>query len=150
MAGPYYIANWTKGKSLSMKRNPNYKGKRPHNLDGINWVVGNSPDATQLRIQNGDADLGGSPTSAYAGIAKQYGVNTGRFWVLPAMSTWYLGLGIQLPTASWGNLLQSASQYYLQQPWLMVWPGLAVLFTTLAFNLLGDGLRDAFDPRANR
>ena len=60
----------------------------------------------------------------------------------------YLGVGIKLPTASWGNLLQQASDYYTTQPWLMVWPGLAVLLTTLAFNLLGDGLRDAFDPRA--
>ncbi len=62
----------------------------------------------------------------------------------------YLGLGIKLPTASWGNLLQSASDYYTQQPWLMLWPGAAVLLTTLAFNLLGDGLRDAFDPRSSR
>lgn len=60
----------------------------------------------------------------------------------------FLGLGIELPTASWGNLLQSARDWYIQQPWLMVWPGLAILLTTLAFNLLGDGLRDAFDPRA--
>jgi peptide/nickel transport system substrate-binding protein len=97
MAGPYYIADWTKGKSLTMKRNPNYKGKRPHNADGINWVIGNSLDATQLRIQNGDADLGGIPTSAYAGIAKQYGVNKGRFFVQPAMSTWYLGLNHDRP-----------------------------------------------------
>jgi peptide/nickel transport system permease protein len=71
-------------------------------------------------------------------------------FVLAEAGLSYLGLGIQLPTASWGNLLQSASQYYLEQPWLMVWPGLAVLATTLAFNLLGDGLRDAFDPRGNR
>jgi peptide/nickel transport system permease protein len=60
----------------------------------------------------------------------------------------YLGVGIKLPAASWGNLLQQASDYYTTQPWLMVWPGLAVLITTLAFNLLGDGLRDAFDPRS--
>jgi peptide/nickel transport system permease protein len=60
----------------------------------------------------------------------------------------YLGVGIKLPTSSWGNLLQQASDYYQTQPWLMVWPGLAVLITTLSFNLLGDGLRDAFDPRA--
>jgi peptide/nickel transport system permease protein len=62
----------------------------------------------------------------------------------------YLGLGIKLPTASWGNLLQTGSKFYTAQPWLMVWPGLAVLLTTLAFNLLGDGLRDAFDPRSTR
>jgi peptide/nickel transport system permease protein len=60
----------------------------------------------------------------------------------------FLGLGIQQPTASWGNLLENATQFYLIQPWLMVWPGLCILMTTLAFNLLGDGLRDAFDPRA--
>jgi ABC-type dipeptide/oligopeptide/nickel transport system permease subunit len=60
----------------------------------------------------------------------------------------FLGIGIPLPTASWGNLLSSAPDYYLTQPWLMLWPGLAVLIATLAFNLLGDGLRDAFDPRA--
>jgi peptide/nickel transport system permease protein len=60
----------------------------------------------------------------------------------------FLNLGIKLPTASWGNLLASAPEYYTAQPWLMLWPGLAVLLTTLAFNLLGDGLRDAFDPRS--
>jgi ABC-type dipeptide/oligopeptide/nickel transport system permease subunit len=60
----------------------------------------------------------------------------------------YLGVGIKLPTASWGNLLSTAPEFYLTQPWLMVWPGLSILLTTLAFNLLGDGLRDAFDPRA--
>jgi peptide/nickel transport system permease protein len=59
----------------------------------------------------------------------------------------FLGLGIQAPTASWGNLLATGPDYYLTQPWLMVWPGAAILLTTLAFNLLGDGLRDAFDPR---
>jgi ABC-type dipeptide/oligopeptide/nickel transport system permease subunit len=59
----------------------------------------------------------------------------------------FLGIGIKPPTASWGNLLATAPDYYLTQPWLMVWPGLAVLLATLAFNLLGDGLRDAFDPR---
>jgi peptide/nickel transport system permease protein len=60
----------------------------------------------------------------------------------------FLGLGIKLPTASWGNLLAQAPEYYTLQPLLMLWPGLAVLLTTLAFNLLGDGLRDAFDPRS--
>jgi peptide/nickel transport system permease protein len=60
----------------------------------------------------------------------------------------FLGVGIPQPTASWGSLLERGPDYYLTQPWLMVWPGLAVLVTTLAFNLLGDGLRDAFDPRS--
>jgi peptide/nickel transport system permease protein len=44
--------------------------------------------------------------------------------------------------------MRDAQEYYNLQPWLMLWPGLAVLLTTLSFNLLGDGLRDAFDPRS--
>ena len=62
----------------------------------------------------------------------------------------FLGLGIKEPTPSWGSLLANGPNYYLTQPWLMLWPGLAILSTTLAFNLLGDGLRDAFDPRSAR
>jgi peptide/nickel transport system permease protein len=68
-------------------------------------------------------------------------------FVLAEAGLSFLGLGIKLPTASWGSLLSVAPDFYTQQPWLMVWPGLAVLSTTLAFNLFGDGLRDAFDPR---
>jgi len=61
----------------------------------------------------------------------------------------FLGIGIQQPTPSWGSLLSIGPTYYLTQPWLMIWPGVAILLTTLAFNLLGDGLRDAFDPRSS-
>jgi peptide/nickel transport system permease protein len=70
-------------------------------------------------------------------------------YVLGEAGLSFLNLGVKLPTASWGNLLATAPEYYTSQPWLMVWPGLAVLLTTLAFNLLGDGLRDAFDPRSS-
>ena len=59
----------------------------------------------------------------------------------------FLGLGVAAPTASWGTLLAAGPDFYLTQPWLMIWPGLCILLTTLAFNLLGDGLRDSFDPR---
>jgi peptide/nickel transport system permease protein len=57
-------------------------------------------------------------------------------------------VGLPPPNASWGNLLSDAVDYYTTQPWLMVWPGVAILITALAFNLLGDGLRDAIDPRS--
>jgi peptide/nickel transport system permease protein len=69
-------------------------------------------------------------------------------YILAEAGLSFLGVGIQLPTPSWGNLLAVAPEFYTSQPWLMVWPGLAVMLTTLAFNLLGDGLRDAFDPRS--
>jgi peptide/nickel transport system permease protein len=62
----------------------------------------------------------------------------------------FLGLGIPLPSASWGSMLADAPNFYLTRPLLLLWPGLALVMTTLAFNLLGDGLRDAFDPRGQR
>jgi peptide/nickel transport system permease protein len=73
-------------------------------------------------------------------------LNVAQF-ILAEAGLSYLGLGIKLPTASWGNLLASAPQFFQTRPLLMLWPGIALMLTTLAFNLLGDGLRDAFDPR---
>jgi peptide/nickel transport system permease protein len=69
-------------------------------------------------------------------------------YILAEAGLSFLGLGVKLPTPSWGVLLAAAPDFYQAVPWLMLWPGLAVLFTTLAFNLLGDGLRDSFDPRS--
>ncbi len=62
----------------------------------------------------------------------------------------YLGLGVPPQTASWGGLLNDAQTYYNTAWWLMLFPGLFLVITTLAFNLLGDGLRDALDVRADR
>jgi len=60
----------------------------------------------------------------------------------------FIGLGIVPPTASWGNLLAQAPSYYQTDAWILLLPGMAILLTTIAFNLMGDGLRDAFDPRS--
>ena len=79
-----------------------------------------------------------------------YSTLTMAQYILLEASLSFLGLGINPATASWGNLLSTGPTYYLTQPWLMLWPGIAILSTTLAFNLLGDGLRDAFDPRSAR
>ena len=62
----------------------------------------------------------------------------------------YLGVGIQPPTASWGNLLSGAQGTYNVAWWTLVFPAIFLLLTTLAFNLLGDGVRDALDPRTER
>ena len=62
----------------------------------------------------------------------------------------YLGLGVPADQASWGSILSDASQLYDVAWWLMVFPGGFLIITTLAFNLLGDGLRDAFDVRSDR
>ena len=62
----------------------------------------------------------------------------------------YLGLGVPASVASWGGLLNQATAYYETAWWLMLFPGLFLVMTTLAFNLLGDGLRDALDVRGDR
>jgi ABC-type dipeptide/oligopeptide/nickel transport system permease subunit len=59
----------------------------------------------------------------------------------------FLGLGVQPPTPDWGTILSEAQQFLAQDPWLAVFPGLAIALTTLSFNLLGDGLRDVLDVR---
>jgi peptide/nickel transport system permease protein len=60
----------------------------------------------------------------------------------------FLGLGVQPPTATWGNMLDGANNYLESAPWLWFFPGLLILLTVLSINFLGDGLRDAIDPRS--
>jgi peptide/nickel transport system permease protein len=60
----------------------------------------------------------------------------------------FLGLGVQPPTATWGNMLDGAGKYYDSAPWLWIFPGMLILLTVLSINFLGDGLRDALDPRS--
>jgi peptide/nickel transport system permease protein len=58
----------------------------------------------------------------------------------------YLGIGVQPPSPSWGGMIQQGQSFYRTAPWLVIFPGLAIMLTVFAFNLLGDGLRDALDP----
>jgi peptide/nickel transport system permease protein len=60
----------------------------------------------------------------------------------------FLGLGQQPPAPSWGSMLNTAKNYIDNAPWMAVWPGLSIFLLVLSFNLLGDGLRDAFDPKS--
>lgn len=60
----------------------------------------------------------------------------------------FLGLGVQPPTATWGNMLDQANNYLESAPWLWLFPGSFILLTVLSINFLGDGLRDALDPRS--
>jgi len=61
----------------------------------------------------------------------------------------FLGFGAQAPTPDWGAMLANSRGYLLPNPWFSVWPGLAILITVVAFNIVGDGLRDALDPHIN-
>ncbi len=62
----------------------------------------------------------------------------------------FLGLGVMPPVPSWGNMLQDSQKSMASQPWLTIFPGMAILLTVLSINFLGDGLRDAFDPTLSR
>ena len=61
----------------------------------------------------------------------------------------FLGLGVQEPTASWGNMLMRAQEYMTTAPWMAIFPGILIMLLVISFNFLGDGLRDAFDPKTN-
>jgi peptide/nickel transport system permease protein len=67
--------------------------------------------------------------------------------IIAEASLSFLGLGQQPPAPSWGSMLNTAKNYVDNAPWMAIWPGLAIFFLVLSFNLLGDGLRDALDPR---
>ena len=70
--------------------------------------------------------------------------------ILTACALSFLGLGAQDPTPDWGLMVAGGESYFTTQWWLVTFPGLAILLTALAFNLLGDGLRDVLDPRTAR
>lgn len=70
--------------------------------------------------------------------------------ILEAAALGFLGLGAQPPSAEWGSMLASAREFLQRAPWVVTLPGLAILFTVVAINLFGDGLRDALDPKLKR
>ncbi|MGM0438719.1 MAG: ABC transporter permease [Bacillota bacterium] len=70
--------------------------------------------------------------------------------IMAEASLSFLGLGAQEPTPSWGSIINNGLQYLRTKPWYSLFPGLAIAYTVLGFNLLGDGLRDALDPRMKK
>ena len=67
--------------------------------------------------------------------------------IIAEASLSFLGLGQQPPAPSWGSMLNTAQRFLTNAPWMAIWPGLAIFLAVLSFNVLGDGLRDALDPR---
>src|SRR6476469_6980501 len=104
-AGPYYISDRVPNKSITIKRNPYYKGKRPHNVNQIVYNVGNSLSATYLRTQQGATDYaaGGIPPASYAEAAQKYGVNKSQFWVKPQLGVTYLAFNHDRPLFKGAN-----------------------------------------------
>ena len=70
--------------------------------------------------------------------------------ILDAAALGFLGMGAQPPTPEWGTMLAEAREFILRAWWVVTLPGLAILVTVLAINLMGDGLRDALDPKLKR
>jgi peptide/nickel transport system permease protein len=70
------------------------------------------------------------------------------FAVMTLATLSFLGLGAQPPSSEWGLMVSEARAYLFRNPWMMVWPGLAIALVAIGFNLLGDGLRDALNPRS--
>jgi ABC-type oligopeptide transport system substrate-binding subunit len=126
-AGPYYISDREANKTITIKKNPNYKGKRPHNVNQINYVVGNSLDATYLRAQQGATDYaaGGIPPASYAEAAQKYGINKGQFWVKPQVGVQYLAFNHDRPLfkGAAGTALAKAINYAIDRKALLAQGG---------------------------
>ena len=70
--------------------------------------------------------------------------------IISASSLSFLGVGVPIPIPEWGTMLAEGRTYIVSEPWMCIFPGLAIMFTVLALNLMGDGLRDALDPKLKR
>ena len=126
-AGPYYIADRVPNKSITIKRNPYYHGKRPHNVSEILYNIGNSLDATYLRVQQGSSDYaaGGIPPASYAEAAQKYGVNRAQFWVKPQLGVQYFAFNHDRPLfkGSKGIALAKAINYAIDRKALLAQGG---------------------------
>jgi peptide/nickel transport system substrate-binding protein len=123
-AGPYYVKEWVKGRSALAARNPYWNNNkepwkslaRPANVDAIAFTIGNSLDATKLRIDKNDTDYGGVPTSAYSGLVDQFGINKERFFIRKNLVFWYLALNNESALFK-GNLkLRQAVNWAIDRP----------------------------------
>jgi ABC-type transport system substrate-binding protein len=97
--GPYYVASRTPNKSITLKRNAFYKGSRPHNVDQIEYRIGNSLQVIEQNVETGTTDFaaqGLDPTS-WKRLADKYGVNKGRVYIAPSLSVFYLAMNNDRP-----------------------------------------------------
>jgi ABC-type oligopeptide transport system substrate-binding subunit len=126
-AGPYYISDRVANKSITLKRNPNYKGKRPHNVTQINYIVGNSQAASYLRVQSSETDYadGGIPSASYADAAQKFGINKAQFWVKPALGVRYFAFNHDRPLfkGAAGTALAKAINYAIDRKALLAQGG---------------------------
>jgi len=103
--GPYYVAARTANKSITLKKNPYYKGTRPHNVNEIDYKIGNTLDVIQQNVESGSTDYAaqGLNPQAWAPLAAKYGVNKGRVYIKPYLGIRYLAMNNDRPLIK-GNL----------------------------------------------
>jgi oligopeptide transport system substrate-binding protein len=111
-AGPYYIASRDVGRQIIVKKNPNYKGSRPRNIDQFVITVNTNLDQSLLQVKSNqvDYDMGGLPPTAHADLAAQFGVNKGQYQVHPLVETDYVALNTSRAPFSSVNLRKAANQ----------------------------------------
>ena len=124
---PAYV-RLARGQTLSLRNRTYVKASRSFGASPaylLRWHI--LPNALSPIIVQATLDLGGT--------------------ILTAAALSFIGLGAQPPTSEWGSMVSSGRNYFLDQWWYVTFPGLAILFSAMGFNLLGDGLRDMLDPR---
>ncbi|MGO2232994.1 MAG: ABC transporter permease [Marinomonas sp.] len=125
------FARQARTETLSIRRSDYLSAARMQGVTGLRLIVGHIlPLVLPSAIVRAALNLGGI--------------------ILAAAGLGFLGMGIQPPTAEWGSMVSSGSRVIFDQWWVAAVPGFAILFASLAFNLLGDGLRDKMDPRHDK
>ncbi len=115
--GPYYIANRVANKSITIKRNPFYKGPRPHNVNEIDYHIGNTLDVIEQDVVNGTSDYAaqGLPPADYKTLSDKYGINKGQFWVKPELGVSYLAFNHDRPLFKNNPQLAKAANYAIDR-----------------------------------
>jgi peptide/nickel transport system substrate-binding protein len=142
-AGPYVLKEWIPRRSALVVRNPYWKAGRqpwkaigrPANVDRMVFTFGNSLDATKLRLERNEVDLGSIPPAAASELAPKYGINKGRFFIRRTMMTWYLALNNERPLFRGNVRLRKAVNIAIDRPHLV-----------RQFGFLGGGRTDQILP----
>jgi len=126
-AGPYYVKEWVQKRSALLVRNPYWNNskepwkslKRPANVDAIAYTFGLTTDATKLRIDKGDTDMGNIPPASVADLVQKYGLNKGRLFIRKQNTYWYLNLNTQGPLFKGNAKLRQAVNWAIDRPQLV-------------------------------
>jgi ABC-type transport system substrate-binding protein len=115
--GPYYVASRQVGRQLIVRSNPNYKGQRPHNVSTFVFTANTNLDQSLLQVKAGQADYdaGGLPATAHADLAKQFGINKGRYFLHGGLNVDYAAMNTSRPAFA-NATLRKAANYAIDRP----------------------------------